>query len=937
MKKIFLFVTLLLHVFLSQAQVEMPFHIANSLKGNRSFRDYARMMTRYYDSLKLATTDSQQLKAVNSKYKKLARQLQYLEGRLDGRGNIVNVSQKIVQAKDELDAYMHQNNFVESHLGSWTIVGPQHVLSSYGNKGIGRVDRIAFHPTDPDIIYAGTPAGGLWKTTTGGVVWNSINDYLPHLGVSGIVVSHANPTTLYVLTGDGDSNLGQLGFVEGFDYIRPSIGILKSTDGGISWRPSSLNIPGFYVGYKLIQSPTDANVLLAATSKGLYRTDNGGSNWDLVSADSSRYYDIEWRPGVSAHLYAATANNIFMSTSAGQTWANITNRIPENISGCHRIALAVTPANNTVLYVMTGRNADGDSREFRIFRSTNTAGTFFLRWNGTYSWGTIEYMFNLAVSSVDFNKVVFANLAIGYSTDGASTFPDFSNYDDDTQPDYVHADIHELNYNPLNDKLFIGSDGGVFTTTDHGANALGRFLGMEATQFYHFNMDDNNSEIILGGAQDNGIMLKNDNTTFFKNYKAGDGFDIAFPHNGHGSFIVATINTNTYAFYPSFPDNWWVINQQNLVWYKTVATSWFDSTKYIGGTSIIKWVIINSSPSLHDANGRWALTTSPSNGNRLYAAGGPEWNDYGNANERSLSKSDDKAVTWTELINNPGLPDSIGKITSIALHPANSNFVVITLGGFQAGQKVYYSGNAGASWTNYTAGLPNLPVNVAVITSAGDIYIGNDIGVFYLSSGMNTWMPFFNDLPKVPVTDLKIQGSEIYASTFGRGIWKSGLASGSCASLITLSTNQSGRIFYEGNIINASSQLINGVGTEIYAKAQTETTLLPDFIANANTGEEFRSWIANCGQGGTFFPMGSPASIVQTAMKFTNDSLTFRLVFPALVSVIVADESDGSIRNNIIEELRLQEGLHTIKLPQQLQYKKIMLIADGEIIGTKEN
>ena len=85
--------------------------------------------------------------------------------------------------------------------------------------GIGRVDRIAFHPTNASIVFAGTPAGGIFKTFNGGSTWSNLNSYMPSLGISGLVISSTNANVIYALTGDGDSNLGDGGFVQGFDYI----------------------------------------------------------------------------------------------------------------------------------------------------------------------------------------------------------------------------------------------------------------------------------------------------------------------------------------------------------------------------------------------------------------------------------------------------------------------------------------------------------------------------------------------------------------------------------------------------------------------------------------------------------------------------------------------------------------------------------------------
>lgn len=155
----------------------------------------------------------------------------------------------------------------------------------------------------------------------------------------------------------------------------------------------------------------------------------------------------------------------------------------------------------------------------------------------------------------------------------------------------------------------------------------------------------------MAGAQDNGIMLKNDNTAFFKNYRQGDGFDIAFPH-GHGSAVLATVNKNTYFYYAwDWGSIHFSINQQNGVWFKPVAYSYFDSTKFIGGlTNVVAWRSFGNSGnsySEYSCNARWALITSPSNNNRLYSAGGPEWNDWGTNAEKVMHRSDDKGVNWT--------------------------------------------------------------------------------------------------------------------------------------------------------------------------------------------------------------------------------------------------------------------------------------------------
>ena len=311
MKKICI-LFLLLAGLQATGQVKIPAEVAQRLQGNKKFTDYAREMMQYVTSNQSRfPAGSKERTYFEKQEKALARHLWYLEGRQEANGDIAEYTRKTFSAVQQYEANRAAQRIEATAYGSWSLVGPTNVSTSTANlhTGIGRVDRIAFHPTDPNIIFAGTPAGGVFKSNTGGNSWFNLNSFMPSLGVSGLVVSWADANDIYVLTGDGDSNAGDNWFVQGFDYIRPSIGVLKSTDGGATWqRTGDLGLTGFYVGYKLVQSPTNANVLIAATSQGLFRTANGGNTWTLVSPNSNRYYDIEWKPGSSTTCLLYTSD-----------------------------------------------------------------------------------------------------------------------------------------------------------------------------------------------------------------------------------------------------------------------------------------------------------------------------------------------------------------------------------------------------------------------------------------------------------------------------------------------------------------------------------------------------------------------------------------------------------------------------------------------------
>jgi hypothetical protein len=138
-------------------------------------------------------------------------------------------------------------------LPSWSTMGPNSTPGGYA--GLGRVNAIAFHPSNNNIFWIGAPAGGLWKTIDGGVNWTTNTDNLALLGVSGIAITPSNPNIMYVATGDGDAG------------DTHSIGVLKSTDGGVTWNTTGLTF-GVSSGIlirRLVMDPNDETQLFLIT------------------------------------------------------------------------------------------------------------------------------------------------------------------------------------------------------------------------------------------------------------------------------------------------------------------------------------------------------------------------------------------------------------------------------------------------------------------------------------------------------------------------------------------------------------------------------------------------------------------------------------------------------------------------------------------------
>ncbi|MBK9742210.1 MAG: hypothetical protein IPO94_04270 [Saprospiraceae bacterium] len=149
------------------------------------------------------------------------------------------------------------------------------------------------------------------------------------------------------------------------------------------------------------------------------------------------------------------------------------------------------------------------------------------------------------------------------------------------------------------------------------------------------------------------------------------------------------------------------------------------------------------------------------------------------------------------------------------------------------------------TWVDKTYNLPGIPMNAIEISSNGDAYVGSDLGMFYLANGSTEWIPFDNGLPIVPVTDIEIEGANLYISTFGRGVWKSDLYS-TCSSDYFLTGDVSGhKIFEASNIINTQQEIRGGLNSTVLYKADNYIKFLPGF--KSGKGGRIRAYESACG------------------------------------------------------------------------------------------
>lgn len=228
-------------------------------------------------------------------------------------------------------------------LPAWKPLGPTTTPGGY--DGLGRLNCIGFHPTNPNIFWVGAAAGGVWKTTDGGMTWNTYTDKLPLLGVSDIAVHPQNPDIQYVATGDGN----------GSDTY--SIGVLKSTDGGLTYQTTGLTWQAAdgNIIRRLLLHPINTNILLAGANDGIRRSTDGGATWQVVSNIPCR--DLEWHPTNPDIVYGGmypSDGQIYRSTDAGITWTKVSA-----FWGANRINIAVSAANPKYVMAVAANFSNG--------------------------------------------------------------------------------------------------------------------------------------------------------------------------------------------------------------------------------------------------------------------------------------------------------------------------------------------------------------------------------------------------------------------------------------------------------------------------------------------------------------------------------------------------------------------------------------------------
>lgn len=713
----------------------------------------------------------------------------------------------------------------------WRPVGPTALAPLTDDDtrefGLGRINCMALHPTDPDVMWVGVAQGGVWKTVNGGQSWMPLTDELPMLRISDIALDPSDPDIIYISVGD----YAYLGTALETDsrkrHTHYGLGVFKTTDGGENWFPTGLSYTQTEYDGSLIRrvfvDPTNSAHLVAAGVSGIWKSGDAGNTWRQT--DERFVWDIEQHPTDPATLYASTGYSaklelgeagILFSTDFGENWERATADFGE-AGLVQRIEIAVSTADPDYLYAVAGawhngmhsvhRSTDG-GRSWSLRADEGSSPNILGRLNGSAEFfdnigGQSTYDLAVLVDPADRERVYVGGVNIWGSEDGGRSWDGIAYWTRSRGPS-IHADHHFFAYNPLNDRFFFCNDGGIYTTDTlilgswdlAVTEELYRWPtewqnlsdGLAMTSFYRVATGPNAPEYLIAGAQDNSTYYKNGDD--WVNLFGGDGMDCLIDPTDP----AVVYGSSQYGYLHSYD------HKSGLARYQIsgiILTSDVDAGEWVTPIRLHpqdpnllyaaygdvwvrdntegSWASLSSFPKEEQLGGKAspasAFNIARSEPRRMYVAKRP-W--HGSGIRSQVFRSDDGGTRWVNITQ--GLPDTL-YYTSIEIHPVDPDVMWLTASGFSPGQKVFRTTDAGLTWTNISADLPNIPANVIVHdpdSPQNTVYVGMDIGVFYRNDTTDGWALYNSGLPNAIISDLEVEpvSGKLVAATFGRGLWE---------------------------------------------------------------------------------------------------------------------------------------------------------------------
>ncbi len=685
-------------------------------------------------------------------YKAFKRWQYWMKRCLDADGHMMTNAQAIENFEKFQEA-QSSNGKRRRQNPIWTELGPTSAGNTNGwSAHLGRVSAIGVQADNPDHIIVGSPTGGVWKTTDCGVNWTPIYDEESNLDIYSLEINPHNPQDYLVGTWGA--------------------GVRRSRDGGLTWT----DVPGIAKSTRIVDlavNPLDSNNIIVVNEGGnIFQSRNGGQRFDNSLIHQGTLYDVEFMPGSATVVYVSGKNGVYRSEDGGWSFTEIMGPWKTSQAVYNPIMLAVTEDDPNYVYALEADNGGFGA----LYRSTDGGFTFttqshdnngdnnIMGYDLTRKGGQAPRDMDIAVSPLNKDEVHIGGIMTRRSLDGGVTWEQTSHWLRNDPLPFIHADIDIIEY--VNGRLFFGTDGGLFVSDDAALSFTDKSEGLSIRQFYRIEVSEDGLDLV-GGSQDNGtgvykegngwwdflgadgmepVIDKDDKNIIYGSiqygfvYKTVDGgvtlIGGVFQSPGRGDWVTPIVQD------PVLPNTIYQGKQQ-----LHVSTDGFSTW-----APISNFVMNNPLDTLMQE-----MDISPIDNKTIVVGFGEQ-----------LFRTTDGGLSWTDITP----PFAFSNVNYISIHPHDKNWISLALSGTNS--RIVQTTDGGLTWTDLMNNLPDLGAECVIYEGGpkNGMYVAMNPGIYYKNSEQTDWVLISQGMPNVLVAELEINGCDLYAATFGRGVWK---------------------------------------------------------------------------------------------------------------------------------------------------------------------